>query len=106
MRDENEKGHFKERMCTKAQNFEIHTLFRMLEFWKSYQICLPGVRCIWEHGMKNVCHNMGLYFVLTRNLSKTMWNYKPCENKVHEVLKNSSKQSGGVFVWVETEQKN
>jgi len=28
MRDENEKGHFKERMCTKAQNFGIHTLFQ------------------------------------------------------------------------------
>lgn len=28
MRDENEKGHFKERMCTKAQNFEIHILFQ------------------------------------------------------------------------------
>ena len=27
MRDENEKGHFKERMCTKAQSFGIHTLF-------------------------------------------------------------------------------
>lgn len=50
--------------------FQGKDVYKGTEFWnsysipecwnfgKSYQICLPGVRCIWEHGMKNVCHNM------------------------------------------------
>lgn len=58
-------------------------------FGKSYQICLPGVRCIWEHSMKNVCVNTEFVLCPDRNPSKTMWNYKPCENKVHEVLEKT-----------------
>lgn len=90
MRDENEKGHFKERMCTKAQNFEIHTLFQNVGILGNL---IRSVYLEWG-AYGNTVWKMfaiiwSLYFVLTRNLSKTMWNYKPCENKVHEVLKET-----------------
>ena len=39
--------------------------------------------------MKNVCVNTEFVLCPDRNPSKTMWNYKPCENKVHEVLEKT-----------------
>ena len=58
-------------------------------FGKSYQICVPGVKGVWEHSMNNVCRNMEFVLHPDRNPSKSMWKCKPCENKVHKVLEKT-----------------
>lgn len=72
--------YFKQRTCTKMQDFGVHTAF-----WGSHQVCIPRVRGIRDNSVKNVCCNVEfvLWPVKYKNPSK---NYETWENKLQKAF--------------------